>query len=278
MVSRVVLEGCFSTGVLCLLGATAYFQASAVNRLIIGEFGNELSVPRVLPKPAARPSPRVSAAPVLARNPFDSLTGALTGTPARSLNEPGDPLGVPQCDGAQLYIVSESKQKQWSMATLRGAGEATPHARRVGDTVESKRVEYIGFNPRHSTPAVWLSGERGLCQTLLFSSKSASFVGARLPEQSLTRPVDPAERLRVVPELVAGKLLGVRLFGIRPNGVFAAIGLQNGDRLESINGLQMNSPERALQLYATLRSTSDFDLHLARGRERRPVALRLHLR
>ena len=103
-----------------------------------------------------------------------------------------------------------------------------------------------------------------------YSTETRTSSGAPAP------PPPRPERLRIVPELAAGKLVGVRLFGIQPKGVFAAVGLRNGDRLEAINGIAMNSPEHALSLYSELRSTSDFDLRLAR--RGRPIALKLHLK
>lgn len=70
-------------------------------------------------------------------------------------------------------------------------------------------------------------------------------------------------------------LLGVRRFGIRTNGAFATIGLQNGDRLESINGLAMDNAGAALQVAAQLRTQSDFDVRIARRRQARQITLHL---
>ncbi len=69
---------------------------------------------------------------------------------------------------------------------------------------------------------------------------------------------------RIVPELRGGKPYGFRLFAVRPDGPFAKIGLQNGDTIISINGLEMTSPEKALEVYGKLKSAS----HLALGLER----------
>jgi general secretion pathway protein C len=272
MVSRDVLKGSFTAATLVLLASSAYFQVFAVARLLEGALGR---APISSRSRAPTPTPR-KAARELRRNAFDA-TPLVEQRLRQRVNGVEDPLAAPLCESPRLYIVSEFDDERWSMAALQGAGELRPHTRRVGDKVESKRVEYIGFNPRQSTPAVWLSSERGLCQALLFGEKSNAQPARPLERPRSLAPEQP-ERLRIVPELAAGKLLGVRLFGIQPKGAFAAIGLQNGDRLEAINGLAMNSPERALELFATLRSTSDFDLRIARGRDRRPVALRLHLK
>jgi general secretion pathway protein C len=70
---------------------------------------------------------------------------------------------------------------------------------------------------------------------------------------------------RIVPEIRGGKPAGFRLFAVRPDGPFAKIGLQNGDVIASINGLEMTSPEKALEVYGKLKSASHLDLGLERN-------------
>ncbi len=69
---------------------------------------------------------------------------------------------------------------------------------------------------------------------------------------------------RIVPEIRDGKAAGFRLFSVRPDGPFAKIGLQNGDVISAINGLEMTSPDKALEVYTKLKSSS----HLSVGLER----------
>lgn len=69
---------------------------------------------------------------------------------------------------------------------------------------------------------------------------------------------------RIVPEIRDGKAFGFRLYSVRPDGPFAKIGMSNGDVISSINGLEISSPEKALEVYAKLKSAS----HLAVGLER----------
>jgi general secretion pathway protein C len=67
-----------------------------------------------------------------------------------------------------------------------------------------------------------------------------------------------------VPEQKDGKVLGIRLFGIRPDTLLGTLGLQNGDRLEAINGFNMGSPEKALEAYARLRTASNLNVKVSR--------------
>jgi general secretion pathway protein C len=70
---------------------------------------------------------------------------------------------------------------------------------------------------------------------------------------------------RIVPEIRDGRPAGFRLYSVRPEGPFAKIGLQNGDVIASINGLEMSSPEKALEVYSKLKSASHLSLGLERN-------------
>ena len=69
---------------------------------------------------------------------------------------------------------------------------------------------------------------------------------------------------RIVPEQKDGKVVGIRLFGVRPDTLLGTLGLQNGDRLETINGFNMGSPEKALEAYARLRTSSNLKVQVNR--------------
>jgi len=69
---------------------------------------------------------------------------------------------------------------------------------------------------------------------------------------------------RIVPEVRDGKASGFRLFSVKSDGPFAKIGLQNGDVIYAINGLEMTSPDKALEIYTKLKSAN----HLAVALER----------
>ena len=76
---------------------------------------------------------------------------------------------------------------------------------------------------------------------------------------------------RIVPESKDGKVVGIRMFGIRPDTLLGTLGMQNGDRLESINGFNMSSPEKALEAYARLRTASNLNVKL--NRRGNPVSI-----
>jgi general secretion pathway protein C len=73
-----------------------------------------------------------------------------------------------------------------------------------------------------------------------------------------------ARSARIVPNVVDGKSNGFKLYAIRPNSIYGVIGLQNGDTVHSINGYDMSSPDKALEVYTKLRHASHLSLTMTR--------------
>jgi general secretion pathway protein C len=89
---------------------------------------------------------------------------------------------------------------------------------------------------------------------------------------------DQAELMRsarIVPEKKDGKVVGIRLFGIRPDTLLGTLGLQNGDRLETINGFDMASPEKALEAYARLRTAGNLNVKVNRRGQSQSIDYRI---
>jgi general secretion pathway protein C len=67
---------------------------------------------------------------------------------------------------------------------------------------------------------------------------------------------------RIVPSFKNGVANGFKLFSIRPGSLYSAIGIENGDVIQRINGYEINSPEKALELYQKLRESSNVKLDI----------------
>ncbi len=74
------------------------------------------------------------------------------------------------------------------------------------------------------------------------------------------------QQARAVPYFRDGKADGLRLFAIRPESLFAKVGLKNGDILKSINGKSMADPSQALKLFEELKDERSINLVLERNR------------
>jgi general secretion pathway protein C len=75
-------------------------------------------------------------------------------------------------------------------------------------------------------------------------------------------------RARATPESENGKVVGIRLSAIRKDSVLSALGLEDGDRLQTINGFDITVPEKALEAYARLRQADKLSVTVnRRGRD-----------
>ncbi len=74
-----------------------------------------------------------------------------------------------------------------------------------------------------------------------------------------------ATQARIVPSFKNGSANGFKLFSIQPGSLYASIGIENGDVIQRVNGYEINSPEKALELYQKLRESSHVTIELERG-------------
>jgi general secretion pathway protein C len=307
-----VLKKNFWIAVLPLVAIAALLNAQAVSQLIgIGLMPDDkqLAVTAAPSRgvPVASSTVRTpSAEPVLARNPFDHVTGPLKPPPvddtvasaASSVSlENQDPWTAPVCDGVKVLVIAASGDPEWSFAAMNGTGEPKTVLRRRGGDIGGKKVHFIGWD------RVWFNNSGALCQAAVWKAGDAPV--AAKPAEAVTVPppsggsgkgVDPAiakgiqkvsanefnvdravvdkilenqadlmRQARVVPEQENGRVVGIRLFGVKPDTLLGVLGMSNGDRLQTINGFDMASPEKALEAYARLRTADKLTVQINRG-------------
>ncbi len=105
--------------------------------------------------------------------------------------------------------------------------------------------------------------------------------GERIVDQAIVDDLleQMAERMgstRIVPERQDGTVVGIRVYGIRRGSALGMLGVENDDMLETLNGWDLGSPEKALEAYARLRGAREIVLGLTRKGARR--FLRYHIR
>jgi len=244
--------------------------------------------------PMANGSARnLTAEPILNRNPFDHVTGSLkppvvddSAVSSNATLDTSDPFNAPQCDGVKVLVIAASSDPDWSFAAVTGGGEAKSVLRRRGGEISGKKIHFVGWD------RVWFQNSGSLCQAQLFkpadlpvaaapvvapAAASAPKGGAPGLDPALAKgiqKISPNEfnidrgvvdkilenqselmrQARIVPEQENGKVVGIRLFGVRPDTLLGTLGMENGDRLQTINGFDMASPEKALEAYARLRT------------------------
>ena len=64
---------------------------------------------------------------------------------------------------------------------------------------------------------------------------------------------------------MGGRFAGLRLRGIRPDTLLGLLGLQDGDRVQRINGFELGDPEHVVEAYARLRFADHLVADVDRG-------------
>jgi len=294
--------------VLPLVAIAALLNAQAITQLVgIGLAPDEKqlaappAVARVAPVTASS-ARNPSAEPILARNPFDHVTGPLRpavteeAAATNATVDTSDPWSAPPCDGVKVLVIAASSDPEWSFAALTGSGESKSVLRRRGQELGGKKIEFVGWD------RVWLQNGGALCQAQLFKSGDAPppkpVVSEAAPppptkggapglapelakgiqkvsatefnidrgvvDKILENQSELMRQARIVPEQENGKTVGIRLFGVRPDTLLGTLGMENGDRLQTINGFDMASPEKALEAYARLRTADKLTVQVNR--------------
>ena len=81
----------------------------------------------------------------------------------------------------------------------------------------------------------------------------------------LNDPTQVMKGGRLGPYIKDGKPLGFKFYTVRANSAYAKIGLQTGDVLQSVNGFEITSPDKALEVYTKLKSASSLSLTILRN-------------
>lgn len=85
-----------------------------------------------------------------------------------------------------------------------------------------------------------------------------------LVDKVLANPMAIAKGARVMPSSKNGEADGFRLYAVRPSSVYAKLGFANGDTIHAINGFELNSMDKAMEVYGKLRDASALQVNLTR--------------
>ncbi len=101
-------------------------------------------------------------------------------------------------------------------------------------------------------------------------------VTARVIDAVLANPMAIAKGARVVPAVKDGKADGFKLYAIRPTSVYAKLGFQNGDTLQLVNGMELTSADKALEVYTKVREATKLVIDITR--RGKPVTLTITIK
>ena len=69
---------------------------------------------------------------------------------------------------------------------------------------------------------------------------------------------------RILPNIVNDEISGFKVYGIRKTSLWGKIGVQNGDVVNSVNGISFTGPEAAWQAFSKLSSTDHLTVNITR--------------
>ena len=84
-------------------------------------------------------------------------------------------------------------------------------------------------------------------------------------DETLSNLNNIATQARIVPSFKNGVANGFKLFSIQPGSLYSAIGVENGDVIQRINGYEINSPDKALEVYQKLRESPHITIEIERN-------------
>jgi hypothetical protein len=115
-----------------------------------------------------------------------------------------------------------------------------------------------------------------LDRDIVCKSPGHCVIARKLLDRVLGDTTSLATSARIVPSLHDGKVDGFRIYAVRPGSVWSRLGFENGDTLQTINGMDMSSPEKALEIYARLRNTTELNVRIVRRGQ--PLTLTFEIR
>jgi general secretion pathway protein C len=287
------LKKSFGWLIAALIAIAAYFQAAGISHLLASAVAIDRSV-------SPPPSPLVrafvaeafdhstAATAILARNPFDSITGPLGGDAVPEGPAPATAVrDIGPCETARVVLISASDDPSWSFASISSEG-GHGVLRRVGDdvagftvaSIERDRVRLtskqisceavLGAAPIAAKPPPPPPGGGGpakpggvppeIAAGIRKTGERSFTVQRAALDAILARQAELFGRMRIAPDKD-----GLRLAGVKPDSLLGMLGIQNGDHLQRINGFDIADPHSALEAYSKLMSASSLVITATRG-------------
>lgn len=254
-------------------------------------------------EPAARTPQRVQETQQLASLEMErlsKLTGIKIPEPEPVVQEPSatpavDENAEPVKSGLRVKLLGTlvAADKYWSFASVQDMVTQRSQTYMVGDLIQNAQVtdiqrerviilnngrkEFIdgqpgdgsGPTPTFTPPPVAeakpSTPNSGLGTGIRAVSENEYEVPRGEIDKTLANLNEVAMQARIVPAFKDGQAQGFKLFSIRPDSIYSKIGVQNGDVIRRINGFDLNSPEKALEVYSKLKEAPRIEIEIERN-------------
>jgi len=260
---RVVLGIYIALGLL-LLGVIAFALRGITTQMLTPKRKPSVAAPSSAPKIRAF----TDYSPIAKKNPFGppmELTQLSGSGEKTSTIKEFTLIGI--VSGAKKYSYAIFADKTGSQEVFRieqdvfGAGRLK-EVKKDRVLIESQgRTTEIEIADLAKVEIVKASGQIG---SIVKAEGGAYTIEQRKIQQALENPKQIMSDARLLPNIVSGKQEGFIVRELKPEGLYASLGLQNGDILLRINELELSSPEAALQAITALQGLDRIQLDLIR--------------
>lgn len=269
---------------------------------LIARMGNAFVESAIAPAPSSGAAhAAVHSTPTVVSRPLDlaklaNLVGLPLPAPEPSVKEPSTPVvdlnAAPVKSSLRVRLLGTllSSIPEWSIASIQDMSTQVVSTFMVHDhiqgaevlEIERERVIILNNGRRE-----FINNEAGEGMPMIasvapkptFAEPGTQVTGAGIKaiddnnyqvprseiDKTLSNLNDVAMQARIVPAFKDGQSEGFKLFSIRPDSIYTKIGIQNGDVIRRINGYDLNSPEKALEVYAKLKEASRIDIEIDRN-------------
>ncbi len=278
---------------LAFLLAAAYLTARTVNVII----GAQLAPVPEVSAPAGPAIPQGLNKTALSPEAVSKLTGLeLPKAPAEAAADATaeDPPGLQDYDsqepvktGLRLRLVGTmvANRAEWSMANIEDVTSHDVVVYMVGDKIQTAEVtdiERLRVIIKNNGRKEYIDMEAGtgdVHPAVAVAAPAAAPTGTgiravsddnyEVPKDEINKALgnlnDIAMQARIVPAFKDGVATGFKLFSIRPDSLYTKIGIQNGDVIKRINGFDINSPDKALEVYSKLKESNRIEIEIDRN-------------
>ncbi len=287
---------------LAAIFAAAFLLARTVNAFVGGALitpASKLAAPKVGAARGARGKSKdklISLTAFLDRNIFKAAREDISPEPESAETEAAEEGNFDEenCESSNLSVnlVSTivSSDPESSMAVFMDTGKGDTHDVKLGDKLldqaEIKSIEWRSVKvfrngrcemfsleekpkkkrTRSSAPIAsnGKPGKMAFGKGVKKTGKDEYEIPRGEIDNVLSNLNQIATQARIVPSFHNGKANGFKLFSIRPGSLYSKIGIQNGDIIQKINGFEMNSPDKALEIYSKLKDAQGISVDLVR--------------
>jgi general secretion pathway protein C len=160
---------------------------------------------------------------------------------------------------------------------IKGEADATGNAfKTIAVLCNAGTKEYLEYDPgvgdvgapppapNLGVSAIPRPGGAGPMEGVRATGQDKYEIDRKVIDSTLNNLNNIATQARIVPSFKNGAANGFKLFSIQPGSLYSSIGIQNGDVIQRVNGYEINSPEKALELYQKLRESGHVTIELER--------------